>query len=463
MEANARSITTVAKSTTDKLPLSEKISYSFTDLAGNMLYCSITAYIMYFYTDVFGISVAAAGVVLLVARFFDAVSAPIWGSIVDHTHTKWGQSRPYFLWLAVPFGVATLLAFLSPSLSATGKVWYAGVTYILAAGIIYTGIQTPINSILPNLTSDSNERTVTTTFRMVGGAIGAFIAGSAVLPLVDFLGKGNSKVGFPLTITVLAIVAIILLLIAFKNLKEKQLSTSKPIPLKESVRATYKNWPWILLVVSFVIYWVAQADRGSIAVYYAKYNLGNANLAVLFNGLGIVGLLGTILIPFLVKVTNKHMTMIIGLLIGIVGQSLMAFVGNNIPLIIASWVIGVIGAAIACAMPFAMLADTVDYGEWKNGVRAPGFLTAIGGAFCIQLGSGFGSYIPSKIMGAAGFVADKAQTASSLASIKFSFIWLPVIIYVLAMIPMFFYGRFEKQEYKIKKDLQERHHGKQIS
>ncbi|WP_186825966.1 MFS transporter, partial [Lentilactobacillus rapi] len=92
-----------------KLPLLEKISYSFTDMAGNLLYVTISSYILYFYTDVFGISVAGAGLILLVARFFDAVSAPVWGSIVDHTHTKWGQSRPYFLWLAIPFAVATFL------------------------------------------------------------------------------------------------------------------------------------------------------------------------------------------------------------------------------------------------------------------------------------------------------------------------------------------------------------------
>lgn len=197
MEAEKSIETTQAEEnrTTDKLPLSEKISYSFTDLAGNMLYVTITTYIMYFYTDVFGISVAAAGLILLIARVVDAISAPVWGIIIDHTQTKWGQSRPYFLWLAIPFGVATVLAFLSPTLPDTGKYWYAAITYILAAGIIYTGIQTPINSILPNLTKDSNERVAANTFRMIGGNVGAFIAGSAVLPLVGLVGQGNDRIG----------------------------------------------------------------------------------------------------------------------------------------------------------------------------------------------------------------------------------------------------------------------------
>ncbi|MDM8099839.1 MULTISPECIES: MFS transporter [Oceanobacillus] len=459
MEAEKSIETTQAEEnrTTDKLPLSEKISYSFTDLAGNMLYVTITTYIMYFYTDVFGISVAAAGLILLIARVVDAISAPVWGIIIDHTQTKWGQSRPYFLWLAIPFGVATVLAFLSPTLPDTGKYWYAAITYILAAGIIYTGIQTPINSILPNLTKDSNERVAANTFRMIGGNVGAFIAGSAVLPLVGLVGQGNDRIGFPLAIGILAILAIFLLLFAFKNLKERHTNNTEPIPLKKSIRATYRNWPWFLLIGSFILFWIAQTSRISMSVYYAQYNLGNANLAAIFNGLTILGMLGTLLTPFLVKIANKHMTMIIGFLIGIAGQTLMAFFEHSIPLIMISWVIAIFGFAIAIAMPFAMLADTVDYGEWKNGVRATGFLTAIGGAFCIQLGSGFGSFIPSLIMEASGFVANQAQSAASLSAIKFSFIWLPVIISIIAIIPMIFYRRFEKQESKIKKDLQERH------
>lgn len=193
-----------------KLPLLEKISYSFTDMAGNLLYVTISSYILYFYTDVFGISVAGAGIILLVARFADAISAPVWGSIVDHTHTKWGQSRPYFLWLAIPFAVATFLAFTAPNLHGTAKLWYAGFTYILAAGVVYTGIQTPITAILPNLTTNGQERIVASQFRMVGGAIGSFITSTFALPLVAFLGKGDDKVGFMWTMFIFGILAVIL-------------------------------------------------------------------------------------------------------------------------------------------------------------------------------------------------------------------------------------------------------------
>lgn len=440
-----------------KLPVLEKISYSFTDMAGNLLYVTISSYILYFYTDVFDISVAGAGLILLIARVADAISAPVWGSIVDHTHTKWGQSRPYFLWLAIPFAIATFLAFTAPNLHGTAKLVYAGTTYILAAGVIYTGIQTPITAILPNMTGDAGERIGANTYRMVGGALGSFITSTFALPLVALLGRGNDKVGFMWTVTIFGVVAVILLFTAFRNVRERTVAVTKPIPFKDSLKATVGNAPWDLLVISFAIYWIAQADRNGISVYYAKYNLGNAQLVSVFNGLQVVGILATISVPFVVKVTNKTAAMLIGLAIGAVGQAMMAFVGNNFALVITAWIIGIMGASLAIAMPFAMLADTVDYGEWKTGIRASGFLTAVGSAFCIQLGSGFGSFIPSKIMAAAGFVANKSQSASSLASIRFCFIWLPIIIYAIVGAIMLFYHRYEKMEPKIKADLAARH------
>ncbi|SCC07359.1 MFS transporter [Weissella bombi] len=441
----------------EKLSTSEKLGYTFTDMAGNLLYVTITTYILYFYTDVFQISVAASGTILLIARIVDAISAPIWGSIVDHTHTRWGQSRPYFLWLAIPFALSVFLAFTAPNLHGNAKMIYAAVTYILAAGVIYTGVQTPITAILPSLTTNPKERISANTWRMCGGQIGAFITSSFALSFIAFFGKGNDKVGFMWTTALFGIVAVGMFLYAFTHLKEKTVAVTKPIPFKDSVKAAVGNKPWFILVISFAIYWIAQSDRNGIAVYYAKYNLGNEQLASILNGVGVLGLLATVCIPFIVKNTNKTLTMMIGLAIGTIGQVMVAIVGDNLALIITAWIIGTFGASIACAMPFAMLADTVDFGEWKTGIRASGFLTAVGSAFCIQLGSGFGSFIPSKIMAAAGFVANKTQDTTALSSINFCFIWLPVIIYVVVAILMSFYLKYEKNEPNILAELDKRH------
>nr|WP_048716799.1 MFS transporter [Bacillus sp. 522_BSPC] len=127
----------------DRVPFHRRISYALTDTGGNLLYCIISSYLLYFYTDVFGLSVGVAGTLLLIARLVDAVDAPIWGMIIDRTKSKYGQSRPYFLWMSIPFAVFTILTFVTPNLDGNTKIAYAATTYILA-GICYTGIATPI-------------------------------------------------------------------------------------------------------------------------------------------------------------------------------------------------------------------------------------------------------------------------------------------------------------------------------
>lgn len=297
---------------------------------------------------------------------------------------------------------------------------------------------------------------------MCGGSVGAFVTQSFALPLVALLGRGNQKAGFMWGTAIFGVIGVLLFFyaykhLAYKHLKEVNVATTKPIPFKDSLKAAKGNFPWFILVAAFVIFWIAQSDRNGIAAYYAKYNLGNVQLASIFNGVGITGMIATMCIPFLVRKTNKTATMLIGLIIACVGQIGFAFVGNNLVLAVILWIVTTMGAAIACAQPFGMLADTVDYGEWKNGIHAAGFLTAVGSAFCIQLGSGLGSFIPSKIMAAAGFVANKTQTASALGSIRFCFIWLPVIVYVISGLIMCLYFKYEKNEPKIQEALKKRH------
>lgn len=440
-----------------KLSLTNILAYASTDTAGNLLYCTLTSFILYFYTDVFGISVGAAGTILLVARVIDSLDAPIWGLIIDHTHSKYGQSRPWFLWLAAPFAIFLTLSFLSPDLSAAQKGIYALVTYLIT-GIIYTGISTPITSILPNLSNDSDERVKLNSYRMVGGNIGYFVTASFTLPLVAFFGGGNDQKGFAITAAVYSVIGLLMCIFAFAKTQEVNSGPQEvqSIPIKDSFKAMRGNWPWVIIVLANVMYWLGNTVRTSTVIYYAQYNLGHLNYASLLNGLVLFQVVGNILIPFMVRKFSKGQTLIIGFSIASLGQILMGFVGSNFALIAAAWIFTSIGTGIAVSMPFAMLSDTVDYGEWKNGIRSAGFLTAIGSAFCIKMGSGLGGFLPSKIMAAAGYVAHKQQTASALAGIKFSFIWLPAICFMIGAAIMLTYSKFEKKEAQIKKDLLER-------
>ncbi|MGF7046193.1 sugar (glycoside-pentoside-hexuronide) transporter [Paenibacillus sp. DS2015] len=437
-----------------KLSLKRILAFASTDTAGNLLYCTLTSYIMYFYTDVFGISVAAAGMILLVARFVDALDAPIWGIVIDHTRTRWGQSRPYWLWLSVPFGVSVFLAFLVPDISISAKTIYALVTYILA-GVIYTGISASMSSALPNLTYDSDERVTLNSWRSNGGMIGYLITASLTLPLVSFFGNGDDKLGFSVTVGIFAVVAILLLLFAFTGTKEiGTTEKAKSISIRESFRAIKGNWPWIILVIAFIFYWLGNTARASTVIYYSEYNLGHKNWASILNGLVVVQMISITLLPFIVKRFIKSHTQIIGFSLAAIGQVIIAFAGSDLTMIIIGWIVSSLGTGIAVTLPFAMLSDTVDYGEWKSGIRASGFLTAVGISFCIKLGSGLGSFIPSVILDAAGYVANQTQTAQSLAAIKFCFTWLPAIFFAFGAIIMFKYVKYEKNESKIRQELE---------
>ncbi|MFC8598409.1 MULTISPECIES: MFS transporter [unclassified Isoptericola] len=441
---------------TAQMPLYRKVTYAFTDLSGNLLYCIISGYALYYFTEVYGLSIATAGAILLAARIIDAVDAPVWGFIIDHTRSRWGQSRPWFLWMAIPFPLTVWLLFTTPPIDGTGKAVYAAVVYILA-GITYTGMSTPITSVLPNLTSNLQERTVANSFRMVGGNVGNFLAVTFVLPLVTFFGGSpTSQSGWSLTVGLYAIVAFVLLVVAFATMREKNVERATSISVRDSVRAARGNWPWVLLVVANVLFWVGLTARTTALPFYFQYNQGSTAAIALFNGVSIVQVAGMASVPLLVKRLGKYGSTILGFALAIVGQvGLALFAGDDV-LLMASWVVACLGSGTACALFFAMVADTVDYGEWRNGVRAAGFLTAIGSSFCIKMGAGLGAFLPSVIMGAGGYVADQPQSATALAAIQFSFAWLPALAFALGIVPMLVYRRFERNEPVVLAALAER-------
>lgn len=446
--------TTLATNLTknDKLPFHRILAYASTDAAGNLLYTTVTTFVLYYYTDVFGLSVASAGTILLFARILDAFDAPVWGFIIDHTHTKWGQNRPYWLWLAAPFTIFFVLMFWSPDLSATGKFIYALITYLLL-GIAYTGVSTPITSILPNLSNDKDTRVRLNSFRMIGGMIGFFITATFTLSLVDFFGGGSDIQGFRYTALLYAAVGFALLIFAFADTREINRESQKSLPIKASLKAAKMNWPWFILVVTFVFYWLGNAARTSVLVYYAQYNLGNKEFASVLNALIMFQIVGMVLIPFIVKYVSKTCTLVAGFAIAALGQILISFTGQSEVMLAIAWSIASIGTGIAVSMPFAMLADTVDFGEWKNGIRASGFLTAIGSSFAIKVGQGLGGWIPALIMGAFGYQAGAVQSDETLSAIKFSISWLPAIFFIVGAVIMLAYLKYEKKESLIKSEL----------
>jgi GPH family glycoside/pentoside/hexuronide:cation symporter len=205
---------------TPRLSVKEKIGYSIGDTASNLIFQMYVLFLLYFYTDVFGITAKAAATMFLVARIWDAVNDPIMGYFADRTSSKWGKFRPYMLWAAIPLGVIAVLTFTTPDFDSAGKLIYAYFTYILLT-MVYTIINVPYSALMAVLTPNSAERAIVSSFRFVAAFIGQFIVQYSVLRLVSIFADGNERAGWQGAVAVLALLAIILYLITFFSTKER--------------------------------------------------------------------------------------------------------------------------------------------------------------------------------------------------------------------------------------------------
>ena len=437
--------------------LTTRLSYASSEVGGQLIFCVISFYLLKFYTDVYGLPVAVAGSILLLARCIDAIDAPLWGVVFDKTTSRLGKSRPWFLWLCVPFAIFGVLTFVTPHLGQGAKIVYAACTYVTCS-ILYTGINTPVTSILAALTPDTRERVTLTSFRMFGSKFGVLIVNLTVLRLVARWGHGNDRRGFMLVMPMYALGSVLLFLIAFKNLKENVRESRVPLKVRESLRALKGNAPWLIVFLSSLFFWIAFISRISTSPYFFQYVLHHASLTSVANSLDVVSLGPILFLPYLCRITSKATVWALGLSGCVLGQLVLygGTVRGSIALILTGWIIGFLASGLAMAMPFSILSDSVDYGEWKSGIRAAGMLAAVGVAFCLKAGSGLGGALPAWILAHYTYIPNVEQSARAILGINLSFIWLPAISYGLAIIPVLFYHRYERLEPRIRRELEER-------
>ncbi|MBY9080263.1 glycoside-pentoside-hexuronide (GPH):cation symporter [Paenibacillus sp. HN-1] len=445
----------IREESNQKLSLLEKVSYGLGDTASNLIYAVVTTYLTYYFTDIYGIGAAAVGTLLLVARLVDMVDSPILGILIDKTHTRWGKSRPWILWSCLPFAIVTTLLFMGPELSASGKLAYAYIFYI-ASNILYTAVNNPLTTLLPSLSSDIQERTVANSFRMFGGQFGGLIVNLTLLPLVAFFGNGDQQKGFFHTMILFGIVGLVMFLITFLNTRERvqDKSGGKSLPVKESIKAIKGNLPWYAGVLVGVVFFILYVIKLSSGIYYITYNLNQPDMVATVNTLGSLTLVGIIFVPLLSKKSSKKTLMIIGMAICMLGQFIIYLGQQSTFMLLTGTVVGAIGLGLPVGLLFALIADTVDYGEWKSGVRAQGLLASTASGIAIKLGSGLGGAIPAWLLAAGGYVANQTQTSSALRMIEISFIWLPIVLCLLSILILAFMYKWEKPHHEIIAELE---------
>ena len=440
-----------------KLSLKEKLGYGLGDTASHFVWDMVGFWILIFYTDTFGISAAAAGTIMLIARVWDMVSDPVMGIIADRTNTRWGKFRPYILWMALPYSILAVLTFTTPDLGETGKVIYAGVTYFLLM-TVFTAINLPYSSLGAVMTSDSYERAGLNSYRFIFAFIGQFIVTGTALTLALYFGNGDKAKGYQYTLTLFAIISFLLFMITFNTTKERvQPPKEQKQNLKEDLKNLFRNGPWVILFFVGIISFIMFAMQNLSIAYYFKYYIGDEESVQVFNIIGTIALIAGIpLSKPLAKRFGKRNTYVASSLIsGFFFILLYLPAANNIISIYVLNILAKFSYAPAVPLLWTMLADTADYSEWKNGRRATGLVFSAA-TFAQKAGWGIGGALAGWLLALYKFTPNIEQTTSALTGIKLMISVFPGILYMSGAILLYFYAIDHKTCLIMQKDLEAR-------
>lgn len=439
--------------------LKEKIGYGFGDMSSSMFWKIFSYYLPFFYSNIFGLSLVDAGVLVLVTRIWDAVSDPMMGVISDRTQTKWGKYRPYLLWVAPFFSICGILLFTTPDLEYGGKLVWAYVTYILMM-TVYTGINVPYGAMLGVLTDDSNEKTVFSSFRMFFAYGGSFISLFLWEPLANMLGGYNTSGGWFWAMVVIASACFVMFLLCFAMTKE-HLKTVSTVSVGSDFKALLSNRPWWLLIGAALCFNLFNTVRGATVAYFFQDIIGSdvslvffglmfAFYAGLFLGVGEVS--NMVGVASCVPISNKlgKKTTFILVNASLVVLSVLFFFIPSTPtgywLMLVFQILISVLTGVMSPLVWSMYADVSDYAElqfktastgliFSSSSMAQKFGGAIGGAAVLWLLSGFG-YITDPEVLAQGNVV---QPESALACLRWLMSFIPACVALLAICVVWFY------------------------
>ena len=434
--------TAPATSANGRLGVIEKIGFGAGDLSINVVVYSLFMLLLFFQTDVFGLTAADAGTIGLVTRAFDAVLDLTMGSITDRFTTRWGRYRPYLLFLAVPFGVAVLLLYTTPHFSTyAAKLVWAYATYAFTM-VVFTGVVIPYISLPGVITSNPKDRLSANGYRLFLAKVGAFMLAFAVPLLVKAWGHNDPARGYQLAMGLMGAIATILLLLCFFTVHERVQHVVDPTPLATQFRLLLRNDQWIILCAVCVIGTIGYAIRTGVAAYYATYYLGGDErvLAYFLSTSTIASIAAMVASTWI----TKHMCKI-----NLFRWSQLAAVAVSVAMF---FLVHPGDTVLACVMLFAVffvvdlhapifwsvISESIDYGAIKTGHRVSGL--AYGGiSFFQKVGGGIATAITGWLLSYCNYVPNQAQGAATLRVIALTLAVIPAGFNLVMGLIMFRY------------------------
>lgn len=436
----------------------EKIGYGLGGAANNVIWTGISTFLVFFYTDVLGVAAGVIGTVMLFSRILDGISDVVAGILIDRTRSRHGKARPWLLWLAVPFAIAAVLLFTVPDTDATTTLIYIAVTYNLAL-LIYTAVEIPHGTLGALITEDQHQRSILNVAKMTGAYIAIIAISNVTVPLVDLLGGGQR--GWIGTFVLYGLLAAAIYFVTFASTTERAGDGGErgddPSPsVATSLRALLRNKYWALVTALLLLMYVYNAITSGVAIYYATYILDSSALVgTVITALTIATLAGMAVVLPITRRYGKRNTALVGCLLAVVGSVVIMLAPGDIAVVIAGQVLRGLGKATVMGVVFAMLADTMEYGEWKTRVRTEALIYS-GASMGIKIGTGIGSALIGWGLALAGYVGGaEQQSPAATAMISDLFIWLPAVVSVLMFVVLVFY-RLERDYSRILGELEAR-------
>lgn len=451
--------------------LSEKIGYGLGDMSASMFWKLFGAYLMIFYTDVFGLSAALVGTMFLVTRVWDSLFDPIVGVVADRTESRWGKFRPYLLFLAVPFGLCAILTFYTPHIDTSGKVVYAFITYSLMM-MVYSAINVPYASLLGVMSPNPQDRNILSTFRMMFAYIGSFLALLLFMPLVNTFTGGDTaqevqQYGWLMAVVVFAVCCSLLFLCCFVLTQERV----KPVkvertPLKTDIGDLLSNRPWWILLGAGVASLVFNSIRDGATVYYFKYFVDET----VFGDVTIVGIpfvlsglylavgqasniIGVVAAAPIANIIGKRQTFMWAMIIATILSILFYFLDRDqLEMIFLLQVLISICAGSVFPLLWSMYADCADYSELNTGNRATGLIFS-SSSMSQKFGWAIGTAVTGWLLAAFGFQANTTQNADTIQGIRMFLSLLPALGAALSVALIIFYPLTEKKMNEVTEKL----------
>jgi glycoside/pentoside/hexuronide:cation symporter, GPH family len=471
----------------EKLSIREKVGFSLGDAAANFIFQAMMMYQMNFYTEAFGLTASLAGVLFLVGRLYGAVADPIMGGIADRTETRWGKFRPWILWTAVPFGIIGFLSFTTPNFAHSGKVIYAFVTYILLMSV-YSMNNVPYSALSGVITGDQKQRSSLFSFRFIFVVLATLSIQGFVLPMVNHFGNGDKAHGWQITMGIFSALAVLFFICTFSWTKER----IKPNPeqkqsLKQDIKDLLGNQPWVIMFGVFVLMFIFLGIRNSVLIYYFQNYLNPESMATFMDklnaGMGgifssifssdkanvadslysvvniisqLATILGIVVSSFLAVKYGKRNIFIFGLILSMICATSFIFITPDaIMMTLVLQILYNFCWGITMQLPWAMMADVADYGDWKYNRRSTAIVFA-GIVIGLKVGLALGGALCGFLLDGYGYVANAVQSDTAIYGIRLTTSIFPSVALLLLIILLFFYKIDQKMEIQMQDELAER-------